>query len=133
MKPRPGEEDWELRSAKEQVASTLSALLVALPIWWFHRRRFSQLSREKADYWLYKVYSYLVMIVGLIGVVVRGGSTISQVVRAALGVLELSRTADQIRFANDVAGAILGTLLAAGVWYVHWRTVEVLPDTLETR
>jgi len=128
-KPLPIQEDWELRSAKEQVASALATLLVALPIWWLHWRRFGQLSHEKTDYLFYKIYNYLLMVISLIAIVIRGGSAIGQVVRVLLGLITLTQVREQLQFANDLAGAALGTLLAIGVWYYHWRTVESLPET----
>lgn len=127
-KPLP-EEDWELRSAKEQVATSVAALLVALPIWWLHWRRFGQLSRERAGDLLYKVYNYLLMVISLIAVVIRGGVAIGQVARALLGLIQLDRLGEQLQFVNDLTGAALGTVLAIGVWYYHWRTVERLPET----
>ncbi len=121
-------EDWELRNAKEQVATSLAAMILAFPIWYFHWRRYRQLAYEKKAFLLYRIYGYAFMVIALITMIVAGGMVLSQGIRAILGVLDLSTKYAQLNLAHQIVGSLLGVGWAFLFWYYHWRIVESVPE-----
>ena len=121
-------DDWELRSAREQVAMTLAAVIVALPIWWFHWRRYRRLAQDKQAFVMYRVYAYAFMVVALITMIVAGGNLLGQVFRALLGVADLSTRYAQVNLAHQAVGSGLGVVWAFLFWVYHWHVVETVPE-----
>ena len=64
-KERARLEDWELRSAKESVASSLAIVLVALPVWLWHWRRWRALTQTESAQ-LFRLYVYALMLITLV-------------------------------------------------------------------
>ena len=91
MPVKPGVlEDWELNGARERLATSLAIVLLALPIWAFHWRRFRRLARERQAFLMYRVYGYAVMVVALVTVIIAGGNVLRQPLPAVLGVVDLT-------------------------------------------
>jgi len=120
-------EDWELRGAREQLATSLAALLVALPIWAFHWRRFRRLASEANAYLLYRVYAYAAMVVTLVTMIMAGGDLLRQPLLAVLGGLDLSTLYARLSLTRGAIGSAGNLVWAFAVWWYHWRVVESAP------
>jgi len=121
-------EDTELRIAKEEVATSLAVMLLALPVWYFHWRRYRQLAHENQAFLLYEVYGYTLMAIALITMVVAGGIVLAQVFRAIMGVLDLSSKYAQLKMGHEVVGMFLIVGWAFVFWYYHWRNMETVSE-----
>ena len=121
-------EDWELRGARGQLATSLAAVIVALPIWAFHWRRFRRLAADGSAYLLHRVYGYAVMVVTLVTMIVSGADVLRQPLLAMLGALDLSTRYAQLSLTRGVLGSVLGLAWATLVWWYHWRVVETAPS-----
>lgn len=116
-------EDWELRSAKESVASSLAIVLVALPVWFWHWRRWRALTQiESAQ--LFRLYVYALMLIALVTAVSRGASAIGKVLTWLLGIADFSTRFAALTFAQELIGGIVGALIALLAWWYHWATVR---------
>ena len=123
QKERARTEDFELRSAKEGVASSLAIVLVALPIWWFHWRRWRALTQTDSAQ-LFRVYVYALMLITLITTVVRGAGVVGAIVKFLLGVVDFSSGYATFAFARELTGGITGALIALLAWWYHWSAVR---------
>ncbi len=119
-------DDWELRNAREQTAASLATLLVALPIWAFHWRRFQRLVSDERAYLLYRVYAYAAMVVTLVTMIVTGADVLRQPLLMLVGALDLSTRYAQLSLLRGVLGSALGLVWATVVWWFHWRVVETV-------
>jgi len=116
-------EDWELRSAKESVASSLAIVLVALPVWFWHWRRWRTLTQTQSAQ-LFRLYVYALMLVALVTVVFRGASAIGKVLMWLLGIADLSTRFATLTFTQEFIGSVVGALIALLAWWYHWRNVR---------
>ena len=118
-------EDWELRGAREQLATSLAAIMVALPIWAFHWRRFRRLAAEANAYLLYRIYAYAAMVVTLVTMIMAGGDLLRQPLLAALGGLDLSTLYARLSLTRGVVGSARepgrGRLRCGGTIGGWWR------------
>lgn len=115
-------EDWELRSAKQSVASSLAIVLVALPVWFWHWRRWRALTQTESVQF-FRLYVYALMLVALVTAVFRGASAISKIVTGILGVADLSTRFATLTFAQEFIGSVVGALIALLAWWYHWTNV----------
>lgn len=122
-KERARLEDFELRSAKESVASSLAIVLVALPIWYFHWRRWRAMT-QTVSVQLFRLYVYALMLITLIVAVLRGGSAIGKVVGLLLGVVDFSTRYASLSFAHELTDGVVGALIALLAWWYHRATVR---------
>lgn len=116
-------EDWELRSAKGSVASSLAIVLVALPVWFWYWRRWRVLTQTQSAQ-LFRMYVYALMLVALVTAVFRGASAIGKVLMWLLGIADLSTRFAALTFAQELVGSILGGLIALLAWWYHWAIVR---------
>lgn len=112
---------------RQQIVGTLSVLLIALPVWWFHwqpaRRRALATQRLLA----LRIYLYAVTIIALVTAVIVGGIAVSEIVKTLFGLVDFS-SADSVRmFWKDELTAVVNLLTALLVWFYHWRSVEHVP------
>ncbi len=123
QKERARMEDFDLRIAKESVASSVAIVLVALPIWFFHWRRWRTLTQSQAPQ-LFRLYVYAVMLIVLMTAVVRGGMAVGAAVKSLLGTIDFSWRYASFTFVQDLASGLLGALIALLAWWYHWATVR---------
>jgi hypothetical protein len=126
QKERARMEDSELRSAKEGIASSLAILLVALPIWFFHWRRWRTLTETESAQ-LFRLYVYALMLITLITAVVRGAGVVGAIVKSLLGAVDFSSRYASLTLAQDLAGGLLGALVALLAWWYHSAMVRAEP------
>lgn len=120
-------EDWELRGAREQLATSLAALIVAFPAWLFHWRRFRKLANEDRAFLLYRIYAYAAMVVTLVVMIMSGGDLLRQPILAMLGALDLSTRYAQLSLTRGLVGSAASLIWAFAVWWYHWRVAESAP------
>lgn len=116
-------EDWELRTAKEGVASSLAIVLVALPVWFWHWRRWRALTQTESVQF-FRLYVYALMLVALVTTVFRGASAVSKIVTWFLGAADLSTRFATLTFAQEFIGSVIGALIALLAWWYHWTSVR---------
>lgn len=116
-------EDNELRSTKEGVASSLAVVLVALPIWIFHWRRWRRLTETESAQ-PFRAYVYALMLITLMTAVGRGAGVVGAVVKSLFGTIDFSSGAASFTFAQDVTSGLLGSLLALVAWGYHRAAVR---------
>lgn len=122
-KERAQLEDWELRAAKEGVASSLAIVLVALPVWVWHWRRWRALTRTESVQF-FRLYVFALMLVALVTAVFRGASAVSKIVTWLLGVADLATRFATLTFAQEFIGSVVGALIALLAWWYHWTNVR---------
>jgi hypothetical protein len=116
-------EDYELRSAKEGVVSSLAMVLVALPIWVFHWRRWRALTRTQSPL-SFQLYVHALMLITMITAVVRGGGAVSALLKLPIGAADFSSRYASLTFVQDLVGSLLGALIALLAWWYHWAMVR---------
>jgi hypothetical protein len=116
-------EDYELRSAKEGVVSSLAMVLVALPIWVFHWRRWRALTRAQSPL-LFRLYVYALMLIAMITAVVRGGGAVSALLKLPIGAADFSSRYASLTFVQELASGLVGALVALLAWWYHWAMVR---------
>jgi uncharacterized membrane protein YhaH (DUF805 family) len=123
QKERARLEDYELRSAKEGVVSSLAMVLVALPIWFFHWRRWHALTRTQSPL-SFRLYVHALMLITIITAVVRGGGAVSALLKLPIGAADFSSRYASLTFVQDLVGSLLGALIALLAWWYHWAMVR---------
>lgn len=117
------QEDWALHSAKESVASSLAIVLVTLPVWFWHWRRWRALTRtELAQF--FRLYVYALMLVALVTAIVHAASALGKVLTWLLGIADLATRFATLTFAQELVGNLLGALIAGLAWWYHWTNVR---------
>jgi hypothetical protein len=126
---KPGiQDDWDLNNAREGLANSLATVLLALPIWYFHWRRYRRLAQERQAYLMYRIYGYAFMVIALVTVIVAGGNVLTQLFRALLGSVDLATRYAQLTLIHQTVGSLLAVGWALLWWRYHWRVVEALPE-----
>jgi hypothetical protein len=123
LAPQPPEvqqEDFQLRSAKEQVAGTLATILVALPIWWFHWKRWRAVAEKDAPT-AFKLSVYALMIITLITAMARAAGVLGKLFEFGLGLTPITDSASAFSLTKDLASGIIGALIALAAWGYHSR------------
>lgn len=116
-------EDWELHWAKERVASTLAIVLVALPVWWWHWRRWRALTRiESAQF--FRLYVYAMMLIALVVAIGHSASALGKVFTWLLGITDFTTRYTQLVFTQELVSSVVNALIAMLTWWYHWSNVR---------
>ncbi|MCX7840282.1 MAG: DUF5671 domain-containing protein [Anaerolineae bacterium] len=116
-------EDWELRWAKESVASTLAIVLVALPVWWWHWRRWRALTRSESAQF-FRLYVYAMMLIALVVAIGHSASALGKVFTWLLGITDFTTRHTQLVFTQELVSSIVNALIALLAWWYHWSNVR---------
>lgn len=123
QEPEPVREDWELRGIKESIASGLAIVLVALPVWWWHWRRWRALTRIEATQW-FRLYVYALMLTALVVAILHSASALGKVLAWLLGIADFTTRYTQIAFTQELASSVVNALIALLAWWYHWNNVR---------
>lgn len=123
QEPEPLREDWELRGIKESIASGLAIVLVALPVWWWHWRRWRALTRIEATQW-FRLYVYALMLMALVVAILHSASALGKVLAWLLGITDFTTRYAQIAFTQELASSVVNALIALFAWWYHWNNVR---------
>jgi hypothetical protein len=118
--PPVQQEDLQLRSTKEQVAGALATILVALPIWWFHWMRWRAVAENDAPT-AFRLSVYALMVITLITAMVRAAGVLGKLFEFWLGLTPVTNSASAFSLNKDLAGGIIGALIALAAWVYHSR------------
>lgn len=121
--PEHWREDWELRSTKESIASGLAIVLVALPVWWWHWRRWRALTRIEATQ-LFRLYVYALMLMALVVAILHSASALGKVLAWLLGIADLTTRYTHIAFTQALGSSVVNALIAVLAWWYHWSNVR---------
>ncbi len=117
----------QTRFARQQLASTLAAVLVTLPVWWFHWRAARRRSFAQRAFLGHRLYLYAVMVIALIAAVVSGAQAASRLLEWLLGAVDWSQANAAANFWKGALASGIDSLVALGLWTYHRRELASVP------
>jgi hypothetical protein len=115
------------RYQRQALADRLAALLVTLPVWWYHWRTAARRAVEREAFLGYRIYVYAIMVVALIATVVSGGQALASLLQWLLGAINWNEYRAVENFWRSAMGAAANSLVALGLWMYHRRALALAP------